>query len=251
MKPTLLEIVQEVLNDMDSDEVNSINDTFESAQVASICKTVFRNMTSNRNWPHMKRAVNLVPFSDNNYPTHMRVDKSFTEIVFINYNTAKAGETRKYYKSMTWLEPDDFLRRVNKWDTDSDSVDVILDMSGVEVAVRNDRAPEYYTSFDDDVIVFDSYDKEVDDTLQSSKTQCVAYVLPEFYVIDDHKPDLPEEAMAAYISEVKSQAFIKLKQQASQKDEQESVKQQRWLSRKSWVVNGGIKYPNYGRRGRK
>lgn len=236
---------------MDSDEVNSINDTFESSQVASIAKTVFRNMTSNRNWPHMKKAVQLVPFSDSNYPTHMKVDKSFTEIVFINYDVAKVNETRKYYKSMTWLEPDDFLRRVNMWDTSSDNVDVIVDPSGGDVAVRNDRAPQYYTSFDDDVIVFDAYDKEVDDTLQSSKTQCVAYLLPNFSVIDDHKPDLPEEAMAAYIAEIKSQSFLKLKQQASEKDEMDSVKQQRWLSRKSWVVNGGIKYPNYGRRGRK
>jgi hypothetical protein len=40
-KMTLLEIVQDVLNDMDSDEVNSISDTVEATQIANICRSVY------------------------------------------------------------------------------------------------------------------------------------------------------------------------------------------------------------------
>lgn len=40
-KRTLLDIVQEILNDMDSDEVTSINDTIESLQVANIVRSCY------------------------------------------------------------------------------------------------------------------------------------------------------------------------------------------------------------------
>ena len=52
MKYTLLAIVQEILSDMDSDEVNSIDDTVESQQVASIVRSAYMAIMSNRNWAH-------------------------------------------------------------------------------------------------------------------------------------------------------------------------------------------------------
>ena len=40
-KMTLLAMVQDILNDMDGDEVNSISDTVEAEQVAQIIKTTY------------------------------------------------------------------------------------------------------------------------------------------------------------------------------------------------------------------
>ena len=251
MKPTLLDIVQEVLNDLDSDEVNSINDTTESLQVATICKAVFRDMLSNRNWPHTRKAIEIVPYSNSSYPTHMRIQDEIKELSFLNYNTAKLDETRKRYTPISWIEQDDFLRRANSLNTDNTNVDVIIDPSGIEVAVRNDTPPKFFTSFNDDTLVFDSYDKEAGDTLQASKVQAYAYTMPLFEVFDDFIPDLPSEAFAGYIAECKSQSFVKLKQQVSEKDEQTARKQQAWLARKDWRVHGGIQFPNYGRKIRK
>lgn len=52
-KLTLLDIVQDVLSDMDSDEVNSINDSIEALQVAAIAKSTFYNIIDGRDWPHL------------------------------------------------------------------------------------------------------------------------------------------------------------------------------------------------------
>lgn len=249
-KMTVLDIVQEVLNDMDSDPVNSIDETFEAQQVASLVQTVYRNMISNRNWSHTKKLLNLTPYSKGSLPTHMRIKDEVKELICVDYNTAKKGETRRRYQRLVWLEPDDFLRVSNQLNTDTDYVDVVIDPSGVELAIRNNQAPKYFTSFDDDTLVFDAYDSDVDDTLQASKTQAYGFVMPSFTVSDTFVPDLPLEAFSALVSEVKSQAFIKLKQQESGKDEQDSRRQQSWLSRKEWRVQGGVKYPDYGRRGR-
>jgi len=58
MKLTLLEIVQDIMNDMDGDEVNAISDTIESQQVAQIVKTTYLEMMANRNWPHLLTGFN-------------------------------------------------------------------------------------------------------------------------------------------------------------------------------------------------
>jgi hypothetical protein len=58
---------------------------------------------------------------------------------------------------------------------------------------------------------------------------------------------LPEFAFTALIEEAKSRASFRLKQVVDQKAEQESARQNRWISRKSRRLNGGIQYPSYGR----
>lgn len=251
MKMTLLEIVSDILNDMDSDEVGSIDDTIESQQVAQIVKSTYFAMMSNRNWAHLKSALNLQASGDSALPTHVTIIDSVKELCFINYNAVKQGETKRDYKPVKWVEPDDFLRILNKRNSDETNVDIIQDPSGIELLVHNDVKPTYFTSFNDDVLVFDSYDSAVDDTLQSNKFQAQAYLMPTWSHVDDHTPDLPEEAFTALLEEAKSRAMIKLKQVQDIKAEQEASRQQRWLSRKDWRVEGGVRYPNYGRQGRK
>lgn len=248
MKMTLLEIVVDILNDMDSDEVNSIDDTMEAQQVAQIVKSTYFAIISHKNWPHLKKGISLEASGDDAYPTHMKLSDNVKELSFINYNKAKLGETRKIYQSVRWVEPEDFLRHTNQRNSDEPNIDIITDYSGIELLIRNDQQPTYYTSFDDTHIVFDSYDSAVDDTLQESKVQAQGYVNPTWVVADDFTPDLPEEAFTYLLEEAKSRAFIKLKQTQDPKAEQESVRQARWLSRKDWRVHGGIKYPDYGRK---
>lgn len=248
MKMTLLELVQDILNDMDSDEVNSIDDTFESQQVAQIVKSTYIAMMSNRNWPHQMKLLSLVASGDDSLPTHVTIQDPIKEMISINYNKARDGETRRRYQAMRWLEPDDFLRHTNRRNSDESNIDIIVDPSGIELLIRNDLAPTYWTSFNDSTIIFDSYDNSVDDTIQESKIQARAYVMNSWVHVDDAIPDLPDEAFTALLEEAKSRAMFKLKQTADQKAEQESRRQQAWLSRKDWRAKGGIKYPDYGRK---
>lgn len=251
MKMSLLEMVQDILSDMDSDEVNSHEDTAESVQVAQILRSTYYAMISNRNWPHTRKTVNLYPSGSVAKPTHMRVKENFKELCFINYDTAKATDTRKLYKKMKWLAPDEFLFVLNSRKSDESNIQTVVDDSGIELLIINDKAPEYYTSFNDEDLVFDSFDSDVEATLQQSKVQALAYVIPDWVVDDTFVPDLPPEAFTALLEEAKSRAMFKLKQVQDVKAEQEANRQQRWLSRKAWTVNGGIVYPNYGRKSKK
>jgi len=250
MKMTLLELVQDILSDMDSDEVNSISDTAESEQVAQIVKSTFYAQMNTRNWPHTRKLIKLVASGDDSLPTHTKLADAVKELVSVRYNCVRAGETKRSYKDIKYKDPDDFLRITNRRNSDEANVDIIVDPTGVELLIVNNQAPTYLTSFDDVTIVFDSYDSAVDDTIQNSKIQAMGYVIPEWSTEDDFIPDLPDEAFTALLEEAKSRAFFKLKQTADSKAEQEAGRQNRWLSRKAWRVAGGVKYPSYGRKGK-
>lgn len=249
MKLTLLQMVQDILSDMDSDEVNSIDDTVESGQVAQIVKSTYFAMINSRDWPHLARTIQFTASGTTARPTHITMQDTVKEMVFLKYNCIKDGETRKRYKELRWVDPDNFLRILNGRASDADNVQVVSDPGGIDLLIQNDKEPKYYTSFNDSVIVLDSFDSEVDSTIQSSKIQAYAHVIPTWSHVDSFIPDLPMEAFTMLLEEAKSRAMFKLKQVQDIKAEQESRRQNIWLSRKSFRVNGGIQYPNYGRRG--
>lgn len=247
MKRNLLDIVQEILSDLDSDEVNSIDDTVESEQVVTILKSTYYAMLANRDWPHTRQSIQLSSLGDVTKPTYLKLQDGVKSICFVNYNKIKQGETKKTYSKVEYLEPEQFIYKTNLNDSTASNVQSITDFGGIEFFVRNDRAPSYYTSFDDEHITFDSFDSTVDSSVQQSKVQCQAYVTPSWSSSDSFIPDLPESAFPAFVEEAKAKAFFVLKQTVNQKAEQEAGRQNRWLARNSRRVNGGVKYPSYGR----
>ena len=251
MKPTLLDMVQEILSDMDSDEVDSIADTVEAEQVATIVKSTYLAMMSNRDWPHLRKGITVASFSDVDRPTHMKLPEGIKSVCFVNYNTISFGESKQNYQEMVWLEPDEFIRRSNQEDDTKSYVKTVVDPSGVELFVRTDKAPKYYTSFNDEDLVFDAFDDTAGTTLKESNVQAQAYVMPDWSTTDTFIPDLPEMAFTSLVEEAKAKANFKLRQIVDQKAEQEAGRQRRWLSRKARRNAGGIRYPNYGRRSRK
>lgn len=248
MAETLLDIVQTILSDMDGDMVNSITDTEEAEQVARIVIETYKAMMSNTTWPHTRRALTLVPRSDSDYPTYVSFNESLKELISINYNKAKLGDARRLYQPVKYKDPDDFLRILNCRDNTQSNIDIIEDDSGIELLIQNDKAPEYYTSFDDVYIILDSYDNEVDSTIQASKIQAQGYIIPDFPLDDASIPDIPVDALSALKEESKAVCQYRIRQFQDVKAEQESARQKRWLSRKAWRANANRRYPDYGRK---
>jgi hypothetical protein len=247
-KMTLLAIVQDILSDMDSDNVNSINDTVESQQVAQIVKTTYEEIVANREWDHLKEMVQLTASGDSNYPTHMSISDGYQKIYWIKYNKEQTGDTRVKYEDVEYLDPKEFLDIVMSRNEDSSNITKISDYSGVDLLIQTDAAPSYWTSFDDENIVFDSYDSSVDTTVQQSKTQVYALKEATWSALDTFTPDLPSKAFPFLVSEAKSTCFNSLRQFPNAKEEQKARRQRTWLAREKWRTNGGIKFPNYGRK---
>lgn len=251
-KLTLIEIVQDILNDISGDYVATILDTEESEQVANLVKSTYLSLISNRNWPHTKRVLNLTAASNSERPTHMSVEDDLKELVSIYYDKNITVGGSKTYLPVKYMESDDFLRFVNQRNSTATTTKIVSDPSGVELLIANNKAPDYYTSFNDEDIVFDSYHAVTDTTIQSSKTQAIGYVIPAFELSDVFVPDLPLEAFSLLVEESKSRCSLKLRQVPDEKAEQVSGRQNRWLSRKAWKVNDVDIYPySFGRKSRK
>lgn len=248
MKSTLLEIVQNILSDMDSDNVNSIDDTVEAQQVALIVKDAWMNMTANRNWADQKAIFQMEGLNDEAQPNYLRAPEGLKELLTFRYNKKKDALDRDDWKEVRYLKPEDFLKYTSERNSAKDNVTTIRDVSGSYLLIENDKAPSFWTTFDDEYIVCDSWDSEIDGTLYGDKTQCVGYLFKQFVMENDAYPPIPEEAFPALIQSAKSQAFLVLKQMENPLAAQEAMKQQAWLARKNWKLHGGLSYPNYGRR---
>ena len=94
-KFTLLYMVQDILNDLNSDPVNSINDTPEALQVAQILQTTYYNLISNRNWPQEKRTFALDSLGDSAKPNYLKLPTGCKELISLNYDQKKSSSARK------------------------------------------------------------------------------------------------------------------------------------------------------------
>jgi len=252
MKMSLLEMVQDILNDMDSDEVNSIDDTMESVQVAQVIKSCYMEMMSNREWHHLKRLTPLSHSGTPDRPTHLLLPENIKELTYFAYESTRREGTDEYdMREVRYCYPDEFLRKVSSRGLDTQNVRTVTDFGGTKLVIRTNAAPTYWTSFDDKYLVCDSFDSNMDDALQASKSQAMSVVMPKWVHLDDAIPDLPGEAFAALLAEAKSTAFFNQKQMVNEKAESKAQRQQRWLSRKNGRTGHKIRYPNYGRRSSK
>jgi len=247
-KPTLLAIVQEILNDMTSDEVNSIDETEESDQVTLICKSVYMNMIGIGHWPHMFSNYQLTGLADTSKPTHMGIPDNVIYVDKVRYNKIDTAGDRLNLVEIHYLDPQEFLRTVLMRNEDETDVVAVNDSSGEVLLIKNAVNPTYWTSFDDDFIVFDSYDATLDTTMQASKSSIWGQRLATFGLTDTSVPDLPEKIFPMYVAKCKSACTYKLRQTVDALEEANGRRHETFMKRKNWRTGGGIKFPNYGRK---
>lgn len=134
-----------------------------------------------------------------------------------------------------------------------DKFEIVKDFSGIELIIRNNRNPTYWTSFDDKHIVTDSYNMYIEDTIQANKTQCFGFVVNTFRWEhrDDFVPEMTAEELSLLRNNAKTLCFYEIKQMGHEIAAQQAAYMWRRTSSKNWRANQDMKWPNYGRRPRK
>lgn len=251
---TLLDYTQTILSAMDSETVNSYSDTVESIQVANVIRSVYNDLQSRLDLPEHFTLFELTASTDSTQPVLMTRPSDVMTIEWIQYDKVVDGDTDPFYQDVTFLALPEFLRRMNSLnvsDTEVDSMTITQGTDTLTFLFRNDRAPTYYTTFDDRTIVFDSYDSTVDTTLQKTKTRAYGKKDQTFTMNDAFVPFLDRDLSTLLLNESKVLAFAELKQ------DQHMVAKQ-WANR-GWTKvqksQRGINHtqteldraPNYGR----
>ena len=249
-KLTLVEMTQNILSAMDSDEVNSITDTVESLQVAEVIRETYDELFANYDIPEFKALTQLEGLADTDKPNYMKIPDDVDKIEWLKYDYYTDSATD--YTTLTYLTPEQFFEITSSRAAADDTIEVDDD-SGVRLWIFDNQNPQYWTTFDDEYIVFDGYDADLDSTLQTSKSLVYARMSQDFTMEDDFVPHLDANLFPYLLAEAKSVCFANLKQMPSAKEEQRSRRQRvrsqndLWRARQRTPNTGG---PDYGRRRR-
>lgn len=234
MRYTLLEIVQSVLSSMDSDEVNSINDTVESAQVVEVIKTVYDDIQTRGNLPIQKTLFNLSSSVDITKPVLMTKPNSIGDIEWVRYNVIKAGDTIPVWQDIKFLPLDQFVMLTQGYNTTAPDVGTMAltyNTFNFTFYFKKKVKPCYYTTFNDNTLIFDAYDTGVDSVLQPAKTLCFGVLSNTFTEEDSWVPNLQDQQFPLLLNEAKSLAWAELKQTTHSKAEQTARRNWRHLAR--------------------
>lgn len=256
MKYTLLEMTQMILSAMDSDEVNSISDTIESNQVALLLKGLYYDLANDLGLPEHEGLIELTASGDNNLPVLMTVPTDVVRVSNIQYDTrGQDGDlvNLPQWRELKYLPLNEFITYTQGYRSDNANISSMQVTSGTdtfEFIHRTDAMPTYYTSFDDYNIIFDSFDSDVDTTLQKSKTLCYGARYSTFTMADGFTPDLDPSQFSYYLNRAKVRAFAELKQQDHKEASTEARRQKIVIQkrqRRTPDLTPFEKRPNYGR----
>lgn len=226
MRMTLLEMVQQILMSMDSDEVNNIADTTEALDIANIIKESYYDIISEISPKSTDGLFHLDASTDDTKPTLMYLPSNVAEIDWLKYNVGDTL-TDTNFRDLCYLDMNDFFQFTNGLDTDEDWTDSqTIQIAGQDfnIKLRNDVHPTYWTSVDDRTLLFDSYDKSVEDTLTSSRTYGYGSLIPTFQMSNSFVPQLDPRQFQLLLNSAKAQAFVEKKQVANEKAERRERK---------------------------
>lgn len=249
---SLLQLVSKVLSSIDGDEVNSISDTTESLQIVHCAEIVYNDLITQADLPEQYDIFNLTASGDNALPIVMYRPDGYETVDWVKYKKTVDTET-----TWTLLKPilfDEFLTRQDGLNPSDDGVDTLTltsNGSTMEIRYYTDRDPDWYTTFNDNTILFNSYDNTVDTTLQSVKTLCYGQRSELFLGVDSFIPAFDSNMHQLWLHETKALASAEVRQVPNNKAEKSARKGWIKLQDMKEAINTGSYYhrlPNYGRK---
>lgn len=221
MKQTLLEMVQRILESRDAQVVNSIKDTREALQVANIIKETYQHLLYVRDIKCKNNLLTFDSLSDLNHPTYLKFKPEVAQIDMLKYYDLD----KERYNDLQMLDPQDFIDRSLMLNPKEENVTTCTDFTGILFNIYNDRTPSCWTSFDDEHVVLDAYNKEVESTVQEQNTVSYGIKLPEFKIEDDFIPDLAPQHFPLLLSKSKVMAAMELDKEYDQLEDDRARKQ--------------------------
>lgn len=246
-RKTLLEIVQDIMSSMDSDNVSGISDTVEAQQVVDIVEETYYEFLTRSEMEYHVRLEQLESVGDTAQPTKIKIPDSFVEIKCLKYRTDVTADANESWTELKYETPGNFLHRVQRRNDSETNVTKVTTDNGVPIYVFNDRMPAYWTSFDNQYVYMDSFDSDEETTVEETRTAVLARIQPVFTRSDTYVPDIPTQAFSYLINEAKSKAFVNLKQQANPKVEAVARRQYVNMQEKAERVDRHRRFMNYGR----
>lgn len=247
---TLLQVVQEVAENINSDEVTTL--TNASTEVDDIRKLVLHTLEDlmNRNeWEFLKdRPLQLLAGTN---VIELAIPTTVQRVQTVKYRHVQAG-VQTGFTTLTYMHPDDFLSRLQNVNPTEPGRDTVTLTGGVELYPANNRHPRFWTSFDEKNIVFDSYDvAENASGVEAGDSAILATIYLDFTGsnLETWVAPIPESLFPLWIQEASADASVKFRQTEDPREERKSRRSYVQQIRKEPVTNkdSGSKEVDYGR----
>lgn len=222
MARTLLYTVQRVMEKLNLDPVNAISDSEDALLVSREAETTFYDMLTRGEWKQNLELLKVESVSDLNSPTVLRLPDNVSTIKSVRYDCTYPDKN-KDIRVIEWRSPEEFLTKSYSLNTDMDNVQG-CEVSGHTVFVENNRMPLYYTSFDNEYLVFDAYVKDIEDTLNAAKTTCYGETTPSWLEEDTFVIPLQDNLYPLFLATLTSACSMYLNSEISQEDERRAAR---------------------------
>ncbi len=153
-KRTILKLVQDLGEGINTDEIDSLTETEEVVRIVNILKQTLQEVLDRKTWEFMKDKVRQL---DSRLPGSNQLNTLLipSDVLLIKCLRYK-DDNGKFY-DVTYLQACDFIAKLQSRTSTQDDIDIIINSDGVELLVKNDIVPQYWTSFDEETITFDAY----------------------------------------------------------------------------------------------
>jgi len=233
---------------MDSDDVDDISDTEEALQVVDIIENTYFDFISQGDWPHLNSTFQLNSLGDATKPNFLLLPDSVKDIDVFKYEVTDNEEVNRNFSDITWEEPREFLDRMLLRNSSDPNVTTVITDGGTPLFVLNDESPTFWTAFDDENIVTDSYDSTVETTLNGSKTIVFGAKIPVFSKTNSFIPDLPSKNFPLLLAESSQASHLLLKQTNNLVDQKRALRGMNAIRSQAWRTHETKKIPDFGRR---
>ena len=254
-KYTLLEIVTSVLDSMGGDQISTIEGSAvpeEALQIISVAKDLYFFMATDQEWKHLKVTKQLTALADITHPSHMQFPSGLESVEVVKYDVREAVADQLQFQEIDFIEdPSQFLFKLHSRDSTETTIDTITDFGGATLLIKNDSAPSFWTTFDDDYVVFDAYDSNLETSLVAAKSVVVGVTEPTWTETDAFVPNMPGKMFPTYLETLKAICHEDIQKEASAWHTKLSEKGNTRLSQKNTKTknpNGVNRRPHYGRK---
>jgi hypothetical protein len=250
---TLIDAVQAILSDADGDEVSSIMDTVESEQCARVIQDVFYQIVDLHDLEHIK-TLSRLDATTSSTPNVMTRPEGYHSIEWVQYDTKNAASDPQSYNFIQYVEPDDFLSRIQGRNVSDTTVTAVTLSTGVILPIRNDTAPSFYTVMDtgSDELVFDAYDSVIEANLQQSKSIIYGIQRPTLSLADASTFTVPRHLESLILREARAMYFDLFKDGITSEIDRSRRRMEVRAQRQRNIIKNSDNdnRPDYGRRKR-
>ncbi len=251
-KKTILQLVQQLGEGIGSDEIDTLDETIEASEIATILEQTVTEIISRKPWKFIQDRVRQLDARSGGSTqlNTLVIPTDVTRIKCLRYRDTN-NTTVTTFLDLTYMEPCDFIAFVQARNSADANITAIANSDGVLINVLTDNTPTRWTSFDEENITFDAYDATLGTGNLISDSVIIADIVP---VIDYTDPTatlkMPERMETLVFNEALVVCNYRLRQTADPRAAQVARRQHISLRENEHITNKNTQERTYGRNSR-